>query len=66
MTLVTIHVEDVGDNFGHRGVVRSAKSGRVLATTRTFPNGFASQAMVAAGALASAHNYWIKSDNDEP
>lgn len=57
MTKVTISTETVGQAFGTRGVVRSAKTGRVLATTETKPYGFTTAAVEAAREICIAHDY---------
>lgn len=56
-TNVYITVANVGTNFGHVGQVRSAKTNRVLATTRTVPYGMQSSARGAAMLIAHNRGY---------
>ncbi len=62
-TAVTLHVRAVGQAFACRGVVRSARTGRVLATTpRVYPHDARSVALAAAKRLADGCGYRVESE----
>ena len=56
-TVVVLSTRLVGTNFGCCGVIRSQRTGRVLAETDTKPHGFASAALNAAMELATKRGY---------
>ena len=59
-TTVTIETKNVGKSFATVGVIRSARTGRVLAKTAEKPYGFDRAAIEAAESLASARGWTVE------
>lgn len=64
---VAVRVEalDVCESFGCVGVIRSARTGRVLRVTeRVYPFGFRAQAVEGATLLARDRGYVVEDDDE--
>ena len=56
---VTIHVQTVGQNFGHVGVIRCDETARVLEETAVVPFGMQHRAEEKALELAAKRGYKV-------
>lgn len=65
MTRVTISTRPVGQSFGCVGVIRSWRTGRVLAETDVAPHGYDSVAAQRAERLATERGYTVVQSEDE-
>ncbi len=59
-TIVTIDTRTAGQFFGTYGIVRSARTGRTLASTRVYPYGFIASAAKGAAEIAAERGYVIR------
>jgi hypothetical protein len=62
-TAVTIDTREVGQNFGIQGLIRSARTGRILGRTGTYP--FDGNAYAAAIRMAEDMGYDIRHTDAE-